>query len=448
VPAFSIVMPVFNGARFLDRAIASLRAQPFTDWELLAVDDASIDSSAAHLDAVVRSDPRVRVFRHSANRGPAAARNTALAAATGELVAYLDCDDEFYPDHLARACALRDRADVLLFRYDLIEERTGHPHSGAVTTHDPGTRLRYLSTETIAVPLGVVHRRALFARAGSFDERLWRDEDGDLWRRFAAAGATFAGVTHTSGRYHIRADSLARTGPRTRTGLPSPVGTVEIQAGGQRYTLRIATGEAWLAREVFERHEYGGLPAHALRRPPLVVDVGANVGAFALYAKLAYHPDAVIHCFEPYPPNVALLRRNVAPFPAVTVHPVGLGVADAEVDLLLHATNSGANSTRSDLVPAPAGRTRVPIRDAGAIWDELGFEDVDVLKIDAEGAEVGILEAVGARLGRVRVVLAEYHAAEDRRRIDALLPGHVLFGLSFHDLRRGVVKYLRADLVR
>jgi glycosyltransferase involved in cell wall biosynthesis len=216
-PAVSVVMPVYNGARFVGRAVASLRAQTRPDWELLAVDDGSADDSAAVLDALAAADPRVRVFRHPANRGLAAARNTALAAARGDLVAYLDCDDEFYPDHLARAVEHAPRAEVLLFRYDLVEERPGAPGYGTTATYDPAARRDLLFAETISSPLGVVHRRALLARAGAFDEALGRyrgqDEDGDLWRRFARAGATFAAVPHASGRYHVRPDSLVRTRP-------------------------------------------------------------------------------------------------------------------------------------------------------------------------------------------------------------------------------------------
>jgi FkbM family methyltransferase len=456
MPSITVVMPVYNGAPFVRRAVASLAAQTFADWELLAVDDASADGSVAILEELA-ADPRVRVLRHPANRGPAAARNTALAAAGGELVAYLDCDDEFYPDHLARAHDHRGRADVLLFRYDLVEERPGHPGFSGVSTYDPAARRDFLFAETIAVPLGVVHRRSLLDRVGGFDERLWRDEDGDLWRRFARAGATFTAVPHRSGRYHVRADSLARTGPPPAArpagpggfvgGLPTPVVSVELRVRGERYSVQIPGGEAGTVPQVFERHEYGGVRPGWLRTRPTVIDVGANVGTFALYAVLALGASAV-HCFEPYPPTVELLRRNVAPFPGMAVHPFGLGPADAEADLLIDPRCAVCNSLCPELVPSPAARVRVPIRDAGAAWDELGLEEVDVLKLDAEGAEVGILGALGPRLGQTRVVMVEYHAPDDRRRIDALLSGHVLFGASVHDLHLGVVKYVRADLAR
>jgi glycosyltransferase involved in cell wall biosynthesis len=214
-PAISVVMPVYNGGRFVRRAVESVLTQTFPDWELLAVDDGSTDDSAALLDAAAAADPRVRVFRHPANRGLSAARNTALAAAGGEWVAYLDCDDEFYPDHLARVWDGRGRGDVLVFRYDLVDERPGG--GGRVTTYDPEAHLGALVADTLAVPLGVTHRRALTDRVGGFDESLGRyhgvSEDADLWRRFARAGAVFAFVACQSGRYHVRPDSLARTRP-------------------------------------------------------------------------------------------------------------------------------------------------------------------------------------------------------------------------------------------
>ncbi|OWK41030.1 Acetyltransferase [Fimbriiglobus ruber] len=239
-PAFSVVMPVYNGTRFLDRAINSLRRQTFAAWELLVVDDASTDASAARLDARAAADPRIRVFRHPDNRGPSAARNTALRAARGEWIAYLDCDDEFAPDHLAQAHGQLGDADVLMFRYDVVEERPGHPHFGRTTTHDPATglhRIQVVGGDTIAVPLGVIHRKELLDRAGYFDESLGRfqgqSEDADLWRRFARVGARIIPVPAVSGRYHVRADSLARARPPAPATVhdDSPLGGVWVDDG-------------------------------------------------------------------------------------------------------------------------------------------------------------------------------------------------------------------------
>lgn len=220
-PAVSVVMPVYNGNRFLERAVASLHAQTFAGWELLAVDDASQDDSHARLCRLAVADERVRVFHRAANGGPAAARNDALRQARGELVAYLDCDDEFYPDYLQLTWGHRHRSEVLVFGYDLVEERPGHALCGRVRPYDPRPHAAQLFTVNIVVPLGVAHRRTLLARAGLFDERLRYEEDWDLWRRFAQAGAAFTFVPARSGRYHVRPGSQARVaGGRPPAPLP------------------------------------------------------------------------------------------------------------------------------------------------------------------------------------------------------------------------------------
>jgi FkbM family methyltransferase len=222
---------------------------------------------------------------------------------------------------------------------------------------------------------------------------------------------------------------------------------VEVARGADRHTLRLPATDAWVVAQVFEKGEYSGVPPAALYSPPTVVDVGAHAGTFALYAKLVYHRDAAVHCFEPYPPHVELLRRNLGPFPGVAVHPVALGRADRTADLFLDPGSGAGHSVVPGLVPRPSGQLPVPVRDAAAVWDELELHEVDVLKVDAEGAEADILERLGPRLARVRAVLVEYHSAADRRRVDALLTGHELFGAIVHSPRVGTLKYLRSDLV-
>jgi predicted SAM-dependent methyltransferase len=209
-PEVSVIMPVYNATAFLERALASICAQTVPAWELLAVDDASRDDSFAQLQQIAAVEPRLLPLRRSINGGPAAARNNALRLARGVTIAYLDSDDEFYPDYLERILANRSCGDVLVFAYDLLEERLGHPDCGSTRTYDPRQGAQHLLTENIVVPLGVAHRKDLLDRVGLFDERLRFEEDWDLWKRFARAGAQFAFVPAKSGRYHIRTDSLAR----------------------------------------------------------------------------------------------------------------------------------------------------------------------------------------------------------------------------------------------
>ena len=98
---FSILMPVYNRAKYVRQAIDSVLAQTFTDYELIAVDDGSTDGSVEILEEAAAAHPdRIKVIRQP-NQGPEVARNTAAAAAQGEYLAFLDSDDFFFPSTLA-----------------------------------------------------------------------------------------------------------------------------------------------------------------------------------------------------------------------------------------------------------------------------------------------------------------------------------------------------------
>lgn len=101
-PRVSIVMPTYNRADTLLRAVESVRAQTREDWELLLVDDGSTDATASLLAGV--TDPRIRVFTQE-NRGVGAARNRAFREVRGDLIAFLDSDDAWVTHHLEMAVA-------------------------------------------------------------------------------------------------------------------------------------------------------------------------------------------------------------------------------------------------------------------------------------------------------------------------------------------------------
>jgi len=92
----SVIMPTFNRADTIMRAIRSVQAQTFTEWELIVVDDGSTDDTVALIEGC---DPRLKLIRQK-NQGTAGARNTGLRAAAGSYIAFLDSDDEWLPHHL------------------------------------------------------------------------------------------------------------------------------------------------------------------------------------------------------------------------------------------------------------------------------------------------------------------------------------------------------------
>jgi glycosyltransferase involved in cell wall biosynthesis len=111
-PAISVILPTYNRAGLLARAVSSVVAQSWTDWELIIVDDGSTDNTAEVIDGLMRTDARIHTVAQ-ANAGPSNARNRGYSLSHGALITYLDSDDEYLPDHLAvRVQFMRDHPDI------------------------------------------------------------------------------------------------------------------------------------------------------------------------------------------------------------------------------------------------------------------------------------------------------------------------------------------------
>ncbi|HZM34862.1 MAG TPA: glycosyltransferase [Burkholderiales bacterium] len=132
-PGVSVVMIHHQAERFIDEAIASVRAQTTADWELLVVDDGSTDGSAAIVARHAAEDPaRVRALAHAGggNRGMAAARNLGMTAARGSAIAFLDADDLWRPERLARhLAALEAHPAVDVVLGSTVEWRSWNPEA-------------------------------------------------------------------------------------------------------------------------------------------------------------------------------------------------------------------------------------------------------------------------------------------------------------------------------
>ncbi len=98
----SIITPAYNAEKFLPQTIESVLNQTFCDYEMIIVDDCSVDNTFAVASEYAQKDGRIRVIRHEKNGGVAAARNTALAAARGDFIAFLDADDLWVSDKLEK----------------------------------------------------------------------------------------------------------------------------------------------------------------------------------------------------------------------------------------------------------------------------------------------------------------------------------------------------------
>jgi len=190
-PTISVVIPLYNKGPHIARALNSVLNQTFQDFEVIVVDDGSTDDGADIVKGF--NDPRIRLI-HQENQGVSAARNLGIDEARAELIAFLDADDEWLPDHLNIILRMRER----------------FPEAGAYTTayfmkyHDKCSLQEYhkippspwegiipdyfrsasvgrppATASTVAIP------KRIFEDVGKFSIETWWGEDMDQWGRIA-----------------------------------------------------------------------------------------------------------------------------------------------------------------------------------------------------------------------------------------------------------------------
>ncbi len=161
-PYFSVIIPVFNRAHLLVRALDSLLQQTEKDWEALVVDDGSTDMTGIRVHRYI-NDTRVRIrYLYHTHRGTAYSRNAGILAASGRYITFLDSDDWYRPEHLRmRRRFLESHPDVD-FLYGGLEVR-GNPYVPDV--YRPG---RYIHVKECAVAGTFVAPREVFMEIGGF----------------------------------------------------------------------------------------------------------------------------------------------------------------------------------------------------------------------------------------------------------------------------------------
>jgi glycosyltransferase involved in cell wall biosynthesis len=166
----SVIMPVYNGVETLERAVASVLRQTYPNWELLIIDDSSSDNSFSAALKYSQRDTRIRVWSTPENSGPGAARNEGLLRASGDVVAYLDCDDEMKADYLACVRHFAQKADVLIFGYEIVDERR---HDGQCSIVIPTPEAANVFLCCPAPPLAFSHRRSIVEPSHGYRSTLF-----------------------------------------------------------------------------------------------------------------------------------------------------------------------------------------------------------------------------------------------------------------------------------
>lgn len=227
-PRVSVVIPTYNRAATLGRAVGSVLSQDFRDIEVIIVDDGSTDGT----EEVVASfeDKRIRFISHDVNRGVGAARNTGIEAAKGDIVAFQDSDDEWLYRKLGKQLArLEDAGEtcVLVYCTKIVygrdeKRRRGTRRIACVPPPDAvelrGDMREVMARTTSISPQTMLVRRQALLDIGGFDERLYGSEEWDLAFRLSRLG-TFEFLDEPLVNTYLQIDSISNFNPKAAYSL-------------------------------------------------------------------------------------------------------------------------------------------------------------------------------------------------------------------------------------
>ena len=209
----SVIMPAFNAEPYIGKALESVRAQTYQDWEIIVTNDGGTDGTVRIVTEFAQQTPRnVVLLEHAQSQGPSAARNAAMKSAKGEYIAFLDADDIWMPDHLERVCAVlaSGRADLAYSDgYVFREMPSGEIEPLPIDTIEVRNPPKDLFRRNFINSSGAVITRQLMEKVGDFDRNLRGVEDGDYWIRSAALGFQIASTGRQTYYYRKSPGSLS-----------------------------------------------------------------------------------------------------------------------------------------------------------------------------------------------------------------------------------------------
>lgn len=219
-PKVSVVIPTHNRPQMLKKAIGSVLAQEYKDWEVIVIDDCP--ERPAEYVIKEFADPRLIYVKHEKNKGGGAARNTGIAASSGEFIAFLDDDDEWLPEKLARQMDKFEKTSyetgfcfsAVKIIYDDRQEVSAAKEGIADFYQTALSRFKGFITSSLVV------KKYVFKECGMFDESLPSHQEAELIlrisRKFKGLGFSrpLVKMTQNSGHEHINKDLTKRIAGR------------------------------------------------------------------------------------------------------------------------------------------------------------------------------------------------------------------------------------------
>jgi glycosyltransferase involved in cell wall biosynthesis len=186
-PLVSVIMPVYNGEKYIEQSIISVINQSYINWELIIIDDGSTDNTKIKVNALRLVDKRIKYY-YQKNCGQAKARNLGVHFSVGDYLAFLDSDDLWYPNKLKitiEAFLNNPEIHLVYTGFDYIDESNilldrCFIHPDIYNIHNSLLKFDFIGTLTVII------KKTIFLEVNGFDEKLYGTEDWDLWIRVSS----------------------------------------------------------------------------------------------------------------------------------------------------------------------------------------------------------------------------------------------------------------------
>lgn len=206
-PIVSIVLPVYNGERYLSEAIESILAQTFPSWELIIVDDCSTDGTPAIIQSYTQKDNRIRYIRNEVNKKLPASLNVGFSHARGQYYTWISDDNRFREDALKIMVDVLDHNSQIDLVYCRVQQIDKEGNLVGPLALPQQSAFLYCTNVILACFL---YRRAMHETLGGYDEELFLVEDYDFWLR-AYRQFSFKHLKSAPYFYRVHESSLTAT---------------------------------------------------------------------------------------------------------------------------------------------------------------------------------------------------------------------------------------------
>lgn len=206
-PLVSVIMPTFNSAAVLERAVTSVRCQSYTNWELLIVDDKSQDDTASISKTLATQDNRISVSVQETHLGAAATRNRAISCASGRYIAFLDADDEWLPAKLSSQVSTMQESGAALCYTGFWRQKFGSNQNKRCVHVPPKITRKFLLRGNVIGCLTAIYDRDQLGTV--FMPILHMRHDFALWLDILARVDSAVGIDLPLAIYHQSPNSLS-----------------------------------------------------------------------------------------------------------------------------------------------------------------------------------------------------------------------------------------------